>query len=115
MIPIEKCLVHLVPVHRLSWPSSLTDNTVADLGGNTMHLLAVGALACRGVVEAVWGEGHDAGRPGSSRGGYTTRELHWQYRDGHSGCNVCSSWWLSSFLAHVVIVTAVDATSGTTG
>ena len=50
MIPIEKCLVHLVLVHRLSWPSSLTDNTVADLGGNTMHLPAAGALACRGAL-----------------------------------------------------------------
>ena len=41
LAPIEKCLVHLVPVHELSWPDTLTQSDVAQLGGNTMHLMAV--------------------------------------------------------------------------
>ena len=44
MVPMEKCLVHLVPVHRLAWPAGLSDANISDFGGNTMHLLAVGAF-----------------------------------------------------------------------
>ena len=47
VLPIEKCLVHLVPVHTLRWPSCLQDSDIADLGGNTMHLCAAGALVHR--------------------------------------------------------------------
>ena len=45
LAPIEKCLVHLVPVHELSWPETLTQSDVAQLGGNTMHLMAVARSA----------------------------------------------------------------------
>ena len=45
MVPMEKCLVHLIPVHRLAWPAGLSDANISDFGGNTMHVLAVGALA----------------------------------------------------------------------
>ena len=41
VIPIEKCLLNAIPVHDLHWPSGSTDKTIADLGGNTMHLFAV--------------------------------------------------------------------------
>lgn len=43
MVPIEKLLVHLFPVHTLQFPRCLTDADLADLGGNTMHLMAAGA------------------------------------------------------------------------
>ena len=112
MIPIEKCLIHLVPVHRWSWPSSLTDNAVADLGGNTMHLLAAGALACRGALcRSRAGRGH-GGRPGrvwhKGVALVVVRWAEWLQRMFIFCC-----WWWSSFLAHVVIVTVVTATSGT--
>ena len=44
-MPMEKCLVHLIPVHRLAWPAGLSDANISDFGGNTLHVLAVGALA----------------------------------------------------------------------
>ena len=40
-IPIEKCLLNAIPVHEVHWPACLTDQDIADLGGNTMHLAAV--------------------------------------------------------------------------
>ena len=40
-IPIEKCLLNAIPVHEVRWPACLTDQDIADLGGNTMHLVAV--------------------------------------------------------------------------
>ena len=55
MTPIEKCLVHLVPVHELNWPASLTDVDVARLGGNTMHLKAVGKALLFGLALVDWG------------------------------------------------------------
>ena len=112
MIPIEKCLIHLVPVHRLSWPSSLTDNAIADLGGNTMHLLAAGALACRGALcRRRAGRGH-GGRPGRVwHKGVALVVLRWA--EWLQRMFIFCCWWWSSFLAHVVIVTVVTATSGT--
>ena len=52
MAPGEKLLVHFLPVHTLRLPDSFTDADIAALGGNTMHLLAVGTSvtlpgACR--------------------------------------------------------------------
>jgi hypothetical protein len=42
--PMEKILLHLVPVHQLVWPEALTDRDVSCMGGNTMHLMAAWAL-----------------------------------------------------------------------
>ncbi len=53
MLPIEKCLAHLVPVHRLSWPASFTDATFADLGGNAMHLMTAQPLATSNRAHAL--------------------------------------------------------------
>jgi len=39
----EKCLMHLIPVHDLVWPATLTDNIIGDMVGNTMHLMAARA------------------------------------------------------------------------
>ena len=44
MVPMEKILIHMIPVHDLDWPSDLSDNDIMDLGGNTMHAMAAGAL-----------------------------------------------------------------------
>ena len=52
--PIEKCLVHLVPVDQLRWPDSLTHGDVARLGGNTMHLMAVGKALLFGLALVDW-------------------------------------------------------------
>ena len=41
MVPVEKCLVHLVPVHKLVLPVDVSDTEFGNLGGNTMHLMAV--------------------------------------------------------------------------
>ncbi len=56
MIPLEKCLVHLVPLHDLVLPSDLTDSDFAILGGNTMHLMSAGALE-RSMIDRVLGSG----------------------------------------------------------
>lgn len=42
MTPMEKLLVHLLPVHTLQFPPNLSDSDIEDLGGNTMHLMAAG-------------------------------------------------------------------------
>jgi len=43
MPPVEKLLVHLLPVHCLVFPSTFADRDFADLGGNTMRLMAAWA------------------------------------------------------------------------
>ena len=40
-IPIEKCLLNAIPAHEVHWHACLTNQDIADLGGNTMHLAAV--------------------------------------------------------------------------
>ena len=48
MTPAEKCLANLVPLHELRMPAQLTDTDLADLAGNTMHLMAASRPAfCR--------------------------------------------------------------------
>ena len=42
---MEKILVHMVPIHTLKWPAELHDGDLADLGGNTMHVMAVRLLS----------------------------------------------------------------------
>ena len=41
LVPMEKCLVHLVPLHKLVLPVDVSDTEFGNLGGNTMHLMAV--------------------------------------------------------------------------
>ena len=38
LTPMEKLIVHGIPVHRLIWPDGLADQDVASMGGNTMHV-----------------------------------------------------------------------------
>jgi hypothetical protein len=53
VVPIEKCLLNAVPVHEAIWPAEedFSDTDIADLGGNTMHLMAVAkAMLCAAVL-----------------------------------------------------------------
>ena len=53
VVPIEKCLLNAVPVHEAIWPTEeeFSDTDIADLGGNTMHLMAVAkAMLCAAVL-----------------------------------------------------------------
>jgi site-specific DNA-cytosine methylase len=53
LVPIEKCLINAVPVHEAIWPTEeeFSDTDIADLGGNTMHLMAVAkAMLCAAVL-----------------------------------------------------------------
>lgn len=61
MSPMEKLLVHLLPVHSLKLPPSLTDRDIADLGGNTMHLMAVAGLVREGCEKDVSSPLRDSG------------------------------------------------------
>ncbi len=49
MTPLEKLLVHGFPLHKIKLPASLTDEAVNLLGGNTMHLKAIGLILLIGV------------------------------------------------------------------
>ncbi len=54
---MEKILVHMVPIHTLKWPAELHDGDLADLGGNTMHVMAVRLLSfvtSVAAVEVIW-------------------------------------------------------------
>ena len=53
VVPIEKWLINAVPVHEAIWPpeEEFGDTDIADLGGNTMHLMAVAkAILCAAVL-----------------------------------------------------------------
>ena len=43
LVPLEKLLVHGFPVHKMVFPDGITDAMMEELGGNTMHLMCVGA------------------------------------------------------------------------
>jgi site-specific DNA-cytosine methylase len=49
MMPIEKLLVHGFPLHRMTIPASVSDSTLASLGGNTMHVKSVGLALVIGL------------------------------------------------------------------
>jgi site-specific DNA-cytosine methylase len=42
LVPMDKLLVHGFPVHRMSFPASISDSELGMIGGNTMHLMCVG-------------------------------------------------------------------------
>ena len=43
LVPVEKLLLHGLPVHSMRFPGSLSDKDIGVLGGNTMHVACVGA------------------------------------------------------------------------
>ena len=54
MLPIEKILVHAFPIHEVTWPPGFKDQDFADLGGNTMHLMAVAKAMLIGMALVDW-------------------------------------------------------------
>jgi len=54
MVPAEKLLAHNFPLHNMSWPPNMSDKDVEDLGGNTMHLAAVGLALLIGIAGVNW-------------------------------------------------------------
>lgn len=54
MLPIEKLLLHGIPIHRARFPSELTDRNIASLGGNTMHVQCVGVALLCGMSLIKW-------------------------------------------------------------
>ncbi len=67
MLPIEKLLVHLFPVHEMHIPASLGGGDIARLGGNTMHLKAVGLALLIGSSCIDWSKAE--ARPGARPAG----------------------------------------------
>ena len=51
----EKLLLNMVPVHLLEWPAELSENDIADMAGNTMHLKAVGFAVLIALSLVEWG------------------------------------------------------------
>jgi hypothetical protein len=54
MLPIEKLLLHGIPIHRARFPAGLTDRNIASLGGNTMHVQCVGVALLCGMSLIKW-------------------------------------------------------------
>jgi hypothetical protein len=48
MIPIEKLALHGFPIHRMSISSSVSNEALGKMGGNTMHLHSVGLALLMG-------------------------------------------------------------------
>jgi len=52
--PLEKLLLASFPIHMMPIPKTTQDSTLADLGGNTMHLKSVGLALCVGFAMVDW-------------------------------------------------------------
>lgn len=48
LIPMEKLMLHLLPIHQMKFPS-ISNHSLNVLGGNTMHLKAVGLVLAIGL------------------------------------------------------------------
>lgn len=49
ILPIEKLMLHLFPIHKMRLPPGISATVVNLLGGNTMHLKAVGVVLAIGL------------------------------------------------------------------
>lgn len=68
IMSVEKLLVHGFPIHRMNIPASTSDEVLNDLGGNTMHLKAVGLATLVGLGLVDWSlPAAQAGRRPSGR------------------------------------------------
>ena len=54
MLPAEKLLVHNFPLHKMSVPADMSEKELSSLGGNTMHLAAVGCALLIGIGAIDW-------------------------------------------------------------
>ena len=48
--PMETLPLHYFPIHRMRIPRTVKPKTLANLGGNTMHLKSVGLAMCMGLA-----------------------------------------------------------------
>ena len=57
LVPLEKCLLHLLPIHTVNWPFDINSSVVSAWAGNTMHATAATDLASalRHAVCSRWG------------------------------------------------------------
>ena len=49
VLPCEKLLLHGFPLHRVKIPTGIPDDSLAKMGGNTMHLHSVGLALLMGI------------------------------------------------------------------
>lgn len=54
ILPVEKLLLHGFPIHNMKIPSTVSDTTLGNLGGNTMHLMSVGLALLIGIALVNW-------------------------------------------------------------
>ena len=54
MIPIEKLLVHGLPLHRMALPAGISQKQWANMGGNTMSVPVVGAAILLSMLLVDW-------------------------------------------------------------
>jgi site-specific DNA-cytosine methylase len=55
LTPVEKIMVHQFPVHRMKWPvDSFSDQSLSQMGGNTMHVKVVAAVTMLSLQLVDW-------------------------------------------------------------
>lgn len=55
LTPLEKIMVHQFPVHRMKWPvDSFSDQSLSQMGGNTMHVKVVAAVTMLSLQLVDW-------------------------------------------------------------
>ena len=54
VLPIEKIMLHALPVHRLKIPHDVSDKEISDMGGNMMHLQTVGVAMVLAMSLVDW-------------------------------------------------------------
>ena len=57
IVPLEKILLHALPIHRMVFPASLTDKELASMAGNTMHVEIVAVAMMFALVLVDWTSG----------------------------------------------------------
>ena len=63
MAPMEKLLIHGLPLHRMALPSSISDAEWESMGGNMMHLQTVGVAMMLALVLVDWSVPEASRRP----------------------------------------------------
>ena len=52
--PLEKILLHAFPIHRMVFPSNVSDKDLGSMGGNTMHVQIVGVAMMFAISLVDW-------------------------------------------------------------
>ena len=56
LAPLEKLLLHAIPLHRMIIPSGVSDSQLGAMGGNTMHVQVVAAAMLLTASMVNWGD-----------------------------------------------------------